>query len=108
MIAVQCLVRWRQLMLARDLRLWVGDVTMPIRMGIMCENCGTVYFVASVSRDRIQFDSQVGAYRLACASPCKRTRLFQRTEIRAYQVTTNVFRLGYARRDEYEEVPFER
>jgi hypothetical protein len=78
---------------------------MPIRMGIMCENCGTVYFVASAPKNRIQFDSQVDAYRLICASPCKRMRLFQRSEIRAYQVTTDVFRLGYARRDEYEEVP---
>jgi hypothetical protein len=81
---------------------------MPIRMGIMCENCGTVYFVASVSSNRIRFDSQIGAYRLICASPCKKMRLFQRTEIRAYQVTTDAFRLGYARRDECEEVPFER
>ena len=81
---------------------------MPIRMGIMCENCGTVFFVASASRDRIQFDSQVDAYRLICASPCKKMRLFQRTEIRAYQVTTDLFRLGYARRNEYGEVPFER
>jgi hypothetical protein len=78
---------------------------MPLRMGIMCENCGTVYFIASASRDRIQFDSQVDAFRLNCASPCKKMRLFQRTEIRAYQVTTDAFRLGYARRDEYEEVP---
>jgi hypothetical protein len=78
---------------------------MPLRMGIMCENCGTVYFIASASRDRIQFDSHVDAYRLNCASPCKKMRLFQRTEIRAYQVTTDAFRLGYARRDEYEEVP---
>jgi hypothetical protein len=78
---------------------------MPIRMGITCENCGTVYFVASASRDRIQFDSQVDAYRLICASPCKKMRLFQRTEIRAYQITTDVFRLGYARRGDYEEVP---
>jgi hypothetical protein len=78
---------------------------MPIRMGIVCENCGTVYFVASSSRDRIRFDSQIGAYRLVCASSCKKMSFFQRTEIRAYQVTTNVFRLGYARRDEYQEVP---
>jgi hypothetical protein len=78
---------------------------MPLRMGIMCENCGTVYFIASASRDRIQFDSQVDAYRLNCASPCKKMRLFQRTEIRADQVTTDAFGLGYARRDEYEEVP---
>ena len=78
---------------------------MPIRMGIMCENCGTVYFVASASRDRIQFDSRVDAYRLICASPCKKIRLFQRNEIRAYQVATDVLHLGYARRDEYEEVP---
>jgi hypothetical protein len=78
---------------------------MPIRMGIMCENCGTVFFVASASRDRIRFDSQVDAYRLICASPCKKMRLFQRAEIRAYSVAMDVFRLGYARRDEYEEVP---
>jgi hypothetical protein len=84
---------------------WPGEITMPIRMGIMCENCGTVYFVASAPKNRIQFDSQVDAYRLICASPCKRIRLFQRTEIRAYSVGADVFHWGYAGRDEYEEVP---
>ena len=78
---------------------------MPIRMGIMCEDCGTVYFIASASKNRIQFDSRVDAYRLICASPCKRMRLFQKTEIRAYSVATDVFSSECAGRDEYEEVP---
>jgi hypothetical protein len=91
--------------MARDLRLWVGDVTMPIRMGILCENCGTVYFIASAPKNRIQFDPQVSAYRLACAAPCKRMRLFQRSDIRAYSVTTDALGSECARRDEYEEVP---
>ena len=28
---------------------------MPIRMGILCEKCGTVYFIASAPKSRIQF-----------------------------------------------------
>jgi hypothetical protein len=78
---------------------------MPIRMGIMCETCGTVYFVTSAPKDRIQFDSQAGAYRLTCAPPCRRMRLFQKTEIRPYLVKTDAFRSRSAGRDEYEEVP---
>ncbi len=86
--------------------------TMPIRMGIMCERCGKVYFIGypPVEGSPIQFDSQVpppmgGPYKLTCASSCKAVRFFEKSEMKPYVVSTGVYHRGYAQRGEYQEVP---
>jgi hypothetical protein len=80
---------------------------MPIHMGIMCEQCRKVHFIATSSG--IQFSrSGGGIYQLKCPPPCATTRQFHEYLMLPYRVADHVFRRGYAEEREYELVPSER
>jgi hypothetical protein len=76
---------------------------MPVHMGVMCEACGKVHFVAT-SRG-IQLSRTVeGMYRLTCNPPCPETREFRKEGMHPYRVSDDVFKRGYAEEGEYELV----
>jgi hypothetical protein len=76
---------------------------MPIYMGIMCERCRKVHFIATSSG--IQFSRPGGGiYRLSCPPPCAQTREFRKEGMLPYRVAEDVFRRGYALEGEYEPV----
>lgn len=58
--------------------------SMPIHMGIMCQRCGNVHFIATSSA--IQCGRQRGIYQLNCPSPCYGTREFGREDMSPYRV----------------------
>ena len=76
---------------------------MPIHMGIMCEECGRVYFIAT--SDRI-YPSRTAKtiYHLACVLPCLERRDFRIDDMRPYRVDENVFKRGFALEGEYERI----
>jgi hypothetical protein len=73
---------------------------MRIHMGIMCERCRKVHFVAT-SR-AIQFSRLSETYLLKCPPPCATTGLFQEHLMLPYRVSDEVFRTGWAAEGEYE------
>jgi len=76
---------------------------LPIHMGIVCEQCRKVHFIAPSSG--IQFSRSGGRiYQLKCPPPCATTREFQEYLMLPYRVADEVFRTGYAEEDEYELV----
>lgn len=76
---------------------------MPVHMGIMCERCRKVHFIAT--SPGIKLSERVeGMYRLACKPPCPELREFRRDAMHPYRVTDEVFKAGYAELGEYEVV----
>jgi len=73
---------------------------MPIHVGISCERCGKVHFIATSKR--IEFGQNDKSYRLACMFPCGAIRYFQKEQMLPYAVSDDVFSRGYAERNEYE------
>jgi len=48
------------------------NLVMPVRMGILCERCRTVYFVSRLAKSaHIHYDRARGDFKLTCAPPCK-------------------------------------
>jgi hypothetical protein len=79
---------------------------MPICIGIACDRCGRVYFVAHPDQaGRIRFDRHTLAapYKLTCAA-CRGIRYFEKREVKAYSVSQRAFGRGYAERSEYQEI----
>jgi hypothetical protein len=80
---------------------------MSVHMGIMCERCRKIYFVATSSAIQCsRFGG--GIYRLNCPPPCATARQFQEHLMLPYRVADEVFRTGYAVEREYELVLSER
>ena len=79
---------------------------MSVHMGIMCERCRKVHFIATSSG--IRFSRLAETYQLNCPPPCATARQFQEHLMLPYRVADEVFRTGYAVEDEYELVPSER
>ena len=77
---------------------------MPVHMGIMCERCRQVYFIAT-SRAIKPSEFAAEMYRLTCNSPCREFREFRKDGMRPYRVLEDVFRSGHAKEGEYELVP---
>jgi len=75
---------------------------MPVHMGIMCERCRGVYFIAT-SR-AIKPELAAGMYRLTCDLPCHEFREFRKDGMRPSRVSEDVFRSGHAKEGEYELV----
>ena len=75
---------------------------MAVHMGIQCDGCGRVYFIART--DRIEFSSSNldGRYKLTCVLPCKAVRYFTREEMQPYSVSTSCYERGYADRGQYQ------
>jgi hypothetical protein len=76
---------------------------MPIHMGVMCDKCGTVHFIASSSGIQVSRTAK-GMYRLNCTPPCSEVRDFRKESMRPYRVSDDVFGRGYAEEGEYEIV----
>lgn len=76
---------------------------MPIHIGIMCNICRKVHFVATSHRIKPS-KLAAGMYRLACNPPCRMQREFRKENMRPYRVAENVFKTGYANESEYELV----
>jgi hypothetical protein len=73
---------------------------MPIHMGIVCEQCRKVHFIAT-SR-AMQFSRLTEMYLLKCPTPCATTGQFHEHLMLPYRVADEVFRRGYAAEGEYE------
>jgi hypothetical protein len=76
---------------------------MPIHMGVMCEACGKVHFVATSRGIQLSRTAE-GMYRLTCKPPCPETREFRKEGMHPYRVSDDVFKRGYAEEGEYELV----
>ena len=76
---------------------------MPIHMGIMCDKCRKVHFIASSSGIQLSRTAE-GIYWLTCKPPCPEIREFRKDGMRPYRVSEDVFSRGYAEEGEYEIV----
>jgi hypothetical protein len=74
---------------------------MPIHVGIQCESCGKVFFVANT--DRIEFQPSE-FYQLTCTPPCNAVRTFLASDMRPYSVSTYSYQRGFAGAGEYQEM----
>ena len=75
---------------------------MPIHVGIICERCRKVHFIATSKR--IEVAERDGSYRLACMFPCGAMRHFRKEQMLPYAASDDVFSRGYAERDAYAPV----
>ena len=74
---------------------------MPVHIGIMCERCRKVHFIAT--SPGIKLSERVeGMYRLTCKPPCPEMREFRKESMRPYRVLDEMFKTGYAEEGEYE------
>jgi hypothetical protein len=69
-------------------------------MGVMCESCRTVHFVATSHYIR-PIVSMAGMYRLNCTLPCPEVREFRKESMCPYRVSEDVFKSGHAKEGEY-------
>jgi hypothetical protein len=76
---------------------------MAVPMGILCEACGKVHFIATSSGVELS-RSGAGMYRLTCKPPCTAITEFRKNGMRPYRVSDDVFSRGYAEVSEYELV----
>ena len=74
---------------------------MPIHMGIMCDACRKVHFIATSPGIS---SATGGMYRLTCRFPCREVRDFRKEAMCPYRVPEDVFQRGYAEEGEYELV----
>jgi hypothetical protein len=74
---------------------------MPIHMGIMCEACRRVHFIATSPGIQLSRTTE-GIYKLVCKPPCPEVREFRKEGMCPYRVPDDVFRRGYADEGEYE------
>jgi hypothetical protein len=79
---------------------------MPVHMGIMCERCRKIHFIATSSGIQLSRSGGAGGgmYRLNCLSPCAEMKEFRKEGMRPYRFADEVFRRGYASEGEYELV----
>ncbi len=73
---------------------------MPIHVGIACQSCERVYFIART--DQIEFLAETFEYQLFCPPPCGVTRLFDKKRMAPYSVSTYCYNRGYANPGEYQ------
>ena len=74
---------------------------MPIHMGVLCEACGMVHFIAT-SPGIVLSRNIEGMYRLSCKPPCSQVKMFRKEAMHPYRVSEDVFKKGYAQEGEYE------
>ncbi len=76
---------------------------MPIHMGVICEACKRVYFVATSPRIKPSRTAE-GMYRLNCTPSCPEPKEFRKEGMHPYRISDDVFQRGYAEKGEYEIV----
>jgi len=74
---------------------------MPVHMGIICEKCRKVHFIAT-SPCIAPSPATEGMYVLTCR--CREEKDFRKASMRPYRVSDEVFRTGCAEEGEYELV----
>ena len=79
---------------------------MSVHMGIMCDACGRVHFVATSPGIELSQTTE-GIYRLTCKPPCSAVREFRKDRMRPYRASDDMFSRGYAEVGEYELVQAE-
>ena len=67
---------------------------MPVHMGVMCERCQKIHFIAKSSGIQISRSGGAGGgmYRLNCPPPCAEMKEFRKEGMRPYRVADEVFR----------------
>jgi hypothetical protein len=70
-------------------------------MGIMCEACRIVHFIATSPGIELSRTMQ-GLYQLTCKPPCSVRKSFRKDEMRPYRTEDDIFQKGYAEVGEYE------
>jgi len=75
---------------------------MPVHVGIMCEKCHNVHFIAT-SPCISPSPTTEGMYVLTCH--CREEKDFRKEGMRPYRVSDGVFQTGFAEEIEYELVP---
>jgi hypothetical protein len=83
-------------------------LAMLIQVGIMCERCGTVYFISHPDATlkcikRTPSSIVSGEYTLNCLPPCGAVRTFHKNDSKAYSVSTSCLDQGLARKGSYQE-----
>jgi hypothetical protein len=76
---------------------------MAIHVGIMCEACGKVYFVATSPGIELSRKDK-GMYQFTCKRPCSAVKDFRRDGLRPYRASDDIFERGYADVGEYDLV----
>jgi hypothetical protein len=76
---------------------------MRVHIGIMCDVCRMVHFIATSSTIKPSPMNRE-MYRLVCAPPCSEVREFRKDSMRPYRVTDTVFKTGHTEDGEYEFV----
>jgi hypothetical protein len=76
---------------------------MPIHMGIMCDACRKVHFIATSPGIQLSRTTE-GIYRLTCKPPCPEVREFRKEGMRPYRVSDTAFKTGYVEEGEDELV----
>lgn len=74
---------------------------VAIHMGILCEVCGVVHFIATSPGIRLSATME-GMYRLTCKPPCSEVKTFRKEAMHPYRVSEDIFKKGYAEVGEYE------
>lgn len=77
---------------------------MTVHMGIACQSCGRVYFIARTERIEFSSSPRSNPYQLNCMAPCEAVRFFEMRDMKPYSVSTFSYERGYADRGEYEVV----
>jgi hypothetical protein len=78
-------------------------LAMAIHMGIMCDACGTVHFIATSPGIGLS-DTGGRMYKLTCKPECSSVRHFRKEEMRSYRVADDIFNTGFAEVGKYELV----
>jgi hypothetical protein len=74
--------------------------SMGIHVGIRCSRCARIHFLSALKR--IGMSDSKGVYQIACSSPCGATTYFRIEDTRAFAVSDEIYRRGYAEPGEYE------
>lgn len=68
---------------------------MPICIGVLCERCGTVYFVSSLGTStHIAYNRARGEFKVVCDPPCNAITFLQKGMLKAYAVTAETLERG--------------
>jgi len=73
---------------------------MPVHMGIVCDSCRKVHFIAT-SRDIKPSTLVAEMYLLQCTPPCPQVQEFRKENMRPFYVAEDAFQSGYAMQGEY-------
>jgi len=74
---------------------------MAVHIGIRCSECGRIHFLSALKG--ITLTPRKGVYQITCSMPCGATTYFRIEDTRAFAVSDDLYRRGYAEPGEYEE-----